>query len=108
MSKKSSDVIKDIDSKGLKTIVIGDGNYVVEQYPSKNNTLFKGDALIIKTNSKNIVMNDLTGLSMNEVRTYSNMVGIKVLTEGYGYVETQSIEVGKKLSSSDVLKVVFK
>lgn len=36
-------------------------------------------------------MEDLTGWSLSEVKTYASLLGIKLNYTGYGYVKSQSI-----------------
>ncbi len=105
ISKKVSDSTNDLTALNINPIVIGDGEYVVEQYPLKNTDLFKNDLVFLKTNSDNNKMIDLTGFSYNEVKTYASMVGVDIKINNYGYVESQNIKEGTLLKSSDILEV---
>ena len=42
-------------------------------------------------------MENLTGWSISEVKTYCDILGLKLEYTGYGYVKSQSIESGTVL-----------
>ena len=52
-------------------------------------------------------MTNLNGWSLNEVKTYCNLLNIELVTEGYGYVTSQSIEEGTAINSDSVLRVTL-
>lgn len=86
-----------LNKLGLNTFVIGDGEKIINQIPIKGTTVLTGDKIFIKTNSKNILMPDMSGWSRNEVIRYSNLVGLEYKISGYGYVKNQSIKSGTLL-----------
>ena len=83
-----------LTEKGLKPIVIGSGNSIIKQYPTKSNKVIKGDRVFLLTNSNEYSMLDLTGYSRIDVTEYCKLLGINPRFEGYGYVSNQSIDVG--------------
>ena len=53
-------------------------------------------------------MEDMTGWSINDVKTYTELLGIKFEYNGYGYVTSQSIDDGTVLDTSNmVLSVIL-
>lgn len=102
ISKKTLDVKDTLDKFGLKTIIIGDGDKVINQVPIEGTKLLTGDRIFIKTNSKNILMPDMIGWSRNEVVRFANLVGLKYKIDGYGFVKVQNIQAGTILSGQSL------
>ena len=92
ISKKYADIKEDLSKKNIDIVLIGDGNYVINQYPEKNSTLLENGKLFIVTNSSKITMPDLTGWSLNEVKTFASLANLELNYNGYGFVTKQSIE----------------
>ena len=89
--------IEELKNKKINIITIGNGKYIINQYPLKNKTLLSGEKLFLKTNGTEIKMENLTGWSISEVKTYCDILGLKLEYTGYGYVKSQSIESGTVL-----------
>lgn len=102
ISKKTLDVKDTLDKFGLKTIIIGDGDKVINQVPIEGTKLLTGDRIFIKTNSKNILMPDMIGWSRNEVVRFANLVGLKYKIDGCGFVKAQNIQAGTILSGQSL------
>lgn len=90
-----------LNNKKIKLVVLGNGKYITNQYPLKNKTLLSGEKLFLLTNATEIKMENLTGWSLSEVKTYCDILNINLTTTGYGYVTSQSIEPGTIINSSD-------
>lgn len=80
-----------LEGKKVKPIILGNGKYIVNQYPLKNTTVLADSRVFLKTNGTEFKMEDLTGWSLNEVKNYAELLGINLETTGYGYVKSQSI-----------------
>ena len=91
LSKETESTIQELKDKNLNPILIGDGKYIINQYPLKKTKVVADSKVLLVTNSTNIVLPDFTGWTYNEVNTYASLVGIKVNITGYGYVVGQSI-----------------
>lgn len=102
LSKLTDDSISDIENKKLKPIVIGDGKYVINQYPLKNNEVLSASKVFIVTNSQDITMPNMIGWSLNDVKTFASLIGLKLEYNGYGYVISQSIGEGEKLDLTNM------
>ena len=106
----SSDVTSTIDNlteKQLNVIKLGTGNYIINQYPLKGIKLFENSKVFLVTNNTDYIMEDITNWSLNEVMTYSNLLGIEINVNGYGYVKEQSIPVGTPISKDMSLTVTL-
>ena len=92
ISKYLDTTLEELKNKKIDVIILGKGKYIINQYPLKNKTLLSGEKLFFLTNDKEIKMENLKGWSLSEVKTYCNLIGLKLEYNGYGYVINQSIE----------------
>lgn len=92
ISKHLDTTLEELKNKKIDVIILGNGKYIINQYPLKNKTLLSGEKLFLLTNDKEIKMENLKGWSLSEVKTYCNLIGLKLEYNGYGYVINQSIE----------------
>jgi len=98
---------EELKSKNLNIYVLGSGKYIINQYPLKNTKIFENGKVFLVSNKTDYIMEDITGWSLNEVMTYSNLLGIELQTEGYGYVTSQSIIKDTKITDGMMLKVTL-
>lgn len=106
----SAEVLETVDklkNKKLNVITLGTGKYIINQYPLKDVKVFENSKVFLVTNNTDYVMEDMTGWSLNEVMTYTNLLGIKLETIGYGYVTSQSIEVGSSITEGMSLSITL-
>ena len=92
ISKHLDTTLEELKNKKIDVIILKNGKYIINQYPLKNKTLLSGEKLFLLTNDKEIKMENLKGWSLSEVKTYCNLIGLKLEYNGYGYVINQSIE----------------
>lgn len=92
ISKYLDTTLEELKNKKIDVIILSNGKYIINQYPLKNKTLLSGEKLFLLTNDKEIKMENLKGWSLSEVKTYCNLIGLKLEYNGYGYVINQSIE----------------
>lgn len=90
---------------GLNPVVIGDGKYVVNQYPNKKSRVLKGFKVFLKTESQNITMPDVTNWSENEITTFCNFIGLKYTLNGSGHVTSISIPAGSVIDLSTIVEI---
>lgn len=90
---------------GLNPVVIGDGKYVVNQYPNKKSHVLKGSKVLLKTESQNITMPDVTNWSENEITTFCNFIGLKYTLNGSGHVTSISIPAGSVIDLSTIVEI---
>ncbi len=91
VNKKLSDAKTELDSEGIKYVVLGTGNKIVKQYPEKNSTVTSEDTIYLITNDNNITIPNVVGLSSKVAASLLKELNVKVVLEGVGYVVTQSI-----------------
>ena len=91
-SKKTEDVKTLLsNNKIYNQVILGEGNKVVSQYPSKDSLITNKDRVFIITNDSNIKLMDLVGYSSKEAKGILEALGLKVKLNGTGYVTWQSI-----------------
>lgn len=108
INKEVNEVTSLLQNKGLNLIIIGDGNKIIRQYPSKNTNLTKGDNIILLTNNYDKKMINLIGLSYKEAKIILDYMGINYTIEGNGYVYEQSIAEGTIINEEDTLVIKLK
>ncbi len=104
-SKSTEEVKNELINKGVNPIVIGSGEYIINQYPNVDSSVVKGSTVFIVTNNKNYYMENVYGWSLSEVRTYAKLLGINLTHHGYGYVTNQSIPPGTEITNGLVLDI---
>ncbi len=92
INKNTAEVVKTLNDNKIKTIVLGDGKKIINQYPPINAILNTGSKVFLLTNDNKIKMPDISGWSRNDVQTLAYMVGLNVNFNGYGYVKSYSIK----------------
>lgn len=106
---KNIDVVKDeLNRLGINTVIIGNGNTVIKQFPNKDSSITKLDKVFLVTNGTDITMPDIIGYSSRDLNTLLSYLNIKADITGNGYVSEQSIKKGTKLSKDSLLKVTLK
>lgn len=108
LNKDVSTIKKELESKGLKVVVLGNGKKIIKQYPSKDTNLIKDDKIFLLTNGDKITMPDLTGYSRIDVKAITSLLNLGLKTKGNGYVVNQSIKKDELLSEEKIIEVEFK
>ena len=82
INKNIEEVKNVLNVNGVGYIVIGDGQKVTKQYPTKG---IANGKIILRTNG-NFTESDLNGLSSKEVKNYCSIAKLKCNIKGNGYV----------------------
>lgn len=104
-NKNVSQIKSNLENKNIRVLVLGNGNEIVEQYPSIGNTVYEEDLIILKTNNFDNKMINLLDYSYKEVTNILNLMNISYTTEGTGYVYEQSISEGNDINDTVVIKL---
>ena len=91
LSKDINSVTTMLENRKLNIIVIGNGKYVINQYPLKNSIVLENGKLFLITNGIEIKIPNMTNWSLSDVKNYCNLIGLNLEYSGYGYVVSQSI-----------------
>lgn len=103
ISKEVDKSVINLEQTKLKVIVIGNGKYVINQYPLKNKTVVADSKVFLLTNGLEFKMENIIGWSINDVKTYAEMLGLKLDYNGYGYVTSQSIDAGTIIDTGNMV-----
>ncbi|MBR1749152.1 MAG: penicillin-binding protein [Bacilli bacterium] len=102
ISTSTKDTVEKLKKAGVEPIVIGNGDYITNQFPLKETKVLKGSKVFLQTNSTEIIMPDVVGWSTNEIIRYCELIGLKYTLEGYGKVESVNIEKNTKIDLKKV------
>lgn len=109
INKKTVDVKTILDNFGVNTIVIGEGNKVINQYPASGMKITTKDLVILVTNDNiNRRMPNFIGYSLSDVKTILSYLDIEYEIEGNGYVVSQSIKEDTIITDDMILKLTLK
>lgn len=108
ISKEIATTVEDLNKKKVLVYTLGTGKYVINQYPLKGTSVAQGSKVFLLSNKDDYVMPNITGWSLNEVRTFANLIGITLNVNGYGYVSEQSIQEGTQLNRESILTITLK
>ena len=101
-NKKTADIKTDLETLGVKPVIIGSGDKIINQYPSKGEKVLSYDKVILITNGDKNKMPDLNGYSRSEVVYVMKALGYEYEIDGYGYVTSQSIKAGSDVGNKKV------
>ena len=94
-----------LEKKNIDVNVLGSGDTIINQYPTKGSKIIEKDKVFLLTNGNEYNMLNLYGYSRIDVIEYSKLVGINPKFEGYGYVVNQSIEEGSIIKKNSTLNI---
>lgn len=98
VNKKVESVKTTLAANGMTYQIIGSGDKVIKQTPSKNTTITNKDTIYLITNDENLAIPNVTGLSSKVAKDLLEKLGVKVKLEGVGYVTSQSIPADTKIT----------
>ena len=104
-NKNVNNIKNKLEDNNINVLIIGNGNKIVDQYPSINSIIYENDLVILKTNNYDNTMIDLMGYSRKEVINIFNLLDISYDIEGSGYVYEQSVPVGEIISDKVIVKL---
>ncbi|MBT2694687.1 penicillin-binding protein [Bacillus sp. ISL-55] len=93
-----------LESKGFETVIIGDGNQVVEQLPKANIMALEGEKVFIRASGV-MTYPDMTDWSLRDVMKLAQITDIKLNKAGSGYVTKQSLKPGLPINEGENLIV---
>ena len=77
---------------GITVVKLGNGKYIINQYPEKGTKVLIGNKLLLLTNDTEYKMPNITGWSSSEAITLCKLLNIKYTITGNGIVTKTSIE----------------
>lgn len=107
INKEVSEVKSTLSKSNIPTVVIGDGDKVIDQYPKEGKVSSKEKVFLV-TNYSSLSMPDMKGWSKKDAMTYADLININFTFEGDGYVDSQSLKAGSKLKNDMNIKIICK
>lgn len=111
MSNCISDDVSTMKDKltalGLQVFVLGDGKYVINQYPLKDSVVFKGYKIFLVTNNDDYLLPNFIGWSLNDLKTYALLANLNINVNGYGYVISQDIPENTLITNDLVVNLTL-
>ena len=95
----------DLMKNNVNAIVIGNGKYIINQFPQKGSKIVGGSKVFLLTNTYEFLMPNMSGWSLSEVRTYFKLTGLNFSYNGFGYVCNQRGGEGTPLSSDMIVNL---
>lgn len=105
INQGKNETVKLLEKYGLCPIVIGDGEYIINQYPSTNSSVLYGSKVFLVTNGNNITMPNVIGWAHNEINTFAKLIKINYNIDGYGKVINTNIPEGSIIDLNNDLLV---
>lgn len=102
--KSISDVTKELEAKGLKPVIVGEGKSINDQFPKADHTVISGEKVFLQTTGTPTMPN-IIGWSHRDVIRFTEFMNVKVSALDSGFVVTQSIKPGKAVKEGSYLVV---
>ena len=107
-NKLTKDVKAELENNKLKVYILGEGEKIINQYPSKKSNLYPGSVVALLTDKYDKKIPSLIGLSYKDATNILKLMGVKYTTEGKGYVESQNIEAGSIVTDEMTVSLLLK
>jgi len=96
---------KYLEDKGIRPLVLGDGDRIINQFPRAGSTIITGDRVFLLTNGNNIRMPNLRDWSRLEAISLLRLIGLEYNIEGFGRIVSQSIPSNSIINFDNVLEL---
>ncbi|MBR5662546.1 MAG: PASTA domain-containing protein [Bacilli bacterium] len=103
ISKSVDETKTNLENQGLKVIVIGSGDIVINQNPLKGMKVIKGQNIFLLTNKGPYIMPNTYNWSSSDIIAFCKLIKLDYETEGYGKVKTTSINTGDEIKPDSKL-----
>ena len=107
INKSQEEGVTTLETLNLKTVVLGEGTKIINQYPHKNEKVNKNGIVLLLTNNDTYRMPNIYNWSSAEVKYLCNFINLKCQYDGYGYVTDYSIKTGEIITKKDNLTITF-
>lgn len=94
-----------LDEMDVNRIIIGDGNFVIDQYPQPDETAGTKQNVFVKTDGNNYTMPNMLGWSYKDVILFKEISGLPIQINGQGTVVWQNISANDAIFMESDIKV---
>ncbi|MCM2674827.1 penicillin-binding transpeptidase domain-containing protein [Shouchella plakortidis] len=99
--------VSDLESNGLQVITLGDGENVSAQQPQSGVGLLEGEKVVLYSDEGPYQMPDMTGWSTRDVLKVAAVLGVKLDSEGNGFLNHQAPSAGEQVQEGDSIQAEF-
>ena len=107
INNKKEIAIKKLEINNIKPIVIGNGDVIVKQYPSKETIVTNNSKVFLLTNGNEYIMPNVIGWNSSEIITLVNLIKLSYNINGYGKVVDVSTKPGEIINPSAILQITL-
>lgn len=107
-NKNRKDIENELMKQNLNVIVIGNGDKIINQYPSINTIVVENDIVILKTNGIEKKVPSFINLSYKESNELCKMLDIECIFEGNGYIIEQDVKENTEIIENMTIKLTLK
>ncbi len=100
----SEDKLKKLN---LIPVILGNGKYIINQYPTKGKTILASNRVFIITNDSLYKMPDITGWGYSDVIILCKLLNIEYKITGYGKVVSYSIPKDTEITKDMKLEIIL-
>lgn len=98
-NKSVATVLEELQKNKIETVVIGNGDKVINQSILEGTRLVEGDRVILVTNGTEYAMPNMLGWSRKDAIGFLQLFKLSYQMNGYGFVVEQSIAEGTPLTA---------
>jgi penicillin-binding protein 2B len=95
-------------TQNINVIKLGNGKFIINQYPLKGQVILSGSKVFLLTNGDTFTFPEVKGYSSKDIIQLCNLLGLKYTLNGYGYVESTSIPTGTQVTKGDTISINLK
>ena len=106
INEETETVKKELQNMNITPIILGSGDVITDQYPI-NTTISSSEKVFLITDQTDYVLPDLTGYSRSDLETLFTYLNISYIIKGNGYLKSQSIKSGTKITPDMHIEVVL-
>ena len=106
INEETETVKEELQSMNITPIILGSGDVITDQYPI-NTTISSSEKVFLITNQTDYVLPDLTGYSRSDLETLFTFLNISYTIKGNGYLKSQSIKSGTKITPDMHIEVAL-
>ena len=97
-----------LENNNMEAVIIGDGDKIIKQYPTKGTILNVGNKVFLLTNDSKYKTPNIKGWSRNDIQTFADLINLKVTFEGTGYAESYNFKNNEEIDLTKTLEVKLK
>lgn len=105
INKSVEETKNNLEALGLKVIVIGSGDTIINQNPLKNVKVIKGEKVFLLTNKKPYIMPNTYNWSSTDIIAFCKLIGLSYELDGYGKVKETNIPEGSEIDLNNKITI---